>query len=91
MKKFLSLMVAVVFALTCYGTVMAAEPKAAPAEPTKAAPSVEKKDGDAAKPEKKKAKKKAAKKKAAKKAKKEGKGDEKPAEPTTPPPAAPKK
>src|SRR5512134_419504 len=31
MKRFLSLMVAVVFALTCFGTVMAADPKAAPA------------------------------------------------------------
>ncbi|MGE5699078.1 MAG: hypothetical protein ACM31N_03310 [Deltaproteobacteria bacterium] len=42
MKRFLALMVAVVFALTCFGTVMAADPKAAaPAAPAKAAPAAD--------------------------------------------------
>jgi hypothetical protein len=41
MKKFLSLMVAVVFAVTCFGAAMAAEQKAAPAAPEKAAPAAD--------------------------------------------------
>jgi flagellar motor protein MotB len=70
MKRFLSLMVALVFALTCFGTVMAAEKAVPAAAPAKAAPAdnTMKKEGEAAKPEKKKATKKKATKKKAKKA-----------------------
>lgn len=89
MKRFLSLMVAVVFALTCFGTVMAAE-KAAPAKAAPAMDNTMKKEGEAPKAEKKKATKKATKKKASKKAKAAEKKAEEPA-PTAPaaPPAAP--
>ena len=41
MKRFLSLMVAVVFAVTCLGAAVAAEQKAAPAAPEKAAPAAD--------------------------------------------------
>jgi PBP1b-binding outer membrane lipoprotein LpoB len=41
MKRFLSLMVAVVFAVTCVGAAMAAEQKAAPAGPAKAVPAAD--------------------------------------------------
>ena len=41
MKRFLSLMVAVVFAVTCLGAAVAAAQKAAPAAPEKAAPAAD--------------------------------------------------